>query len=61
MTCDQTEDGSSPGFDVKVDGRSEHDFRVEVGGVQTDVTLAFYSKVTLIPSMAVVGLFISLF
>lgn len=45
MTCDQTEDDSSPGFDVKVDGRSEHDFRVEVGGVQTDVTLAFYSKV----------------
>uniref|UniRef100_A0A453JQR7 Methylcrotonoyl-CoA carboxylase subunit alpha, mitochondrial n=1 Tax=Aegilops tauschii subsp. strangulata TaxID=200361 RepID=A0A453JQR7_AEGTS len=40
----ETEDGSSPGFDVKVDGRSEHDFRVEVGGVQTDVTLAFYSK-----------------
>ena len=48
MTCDQTEDGSSPGLDIKVDDMGEHDFRVDVGGVQTDVTLAFYSKVNLI-------------
>lgn len=40
----ETEDGSSPGLDVKVDDRGDHDFRVDVGGLQTDVTLAFYSK-----------------
>uniref|UniRef100_A0A0E0RJR1 Methylcrotonoyl-CoA carboxylase subunit alpha, mitochondrial n=1 Tax=Oryza rufipogon TaxID=4529 RepID=A0A0E0RJR1_ORYRU len=40
----ETEDGSSPGLDVKVDSRGDHDFRVDVGGLQTDVTLAFYSK-----------------
>jgi 3-methylcrotonyl-CoA carboxylase alpha subunit len=44
----ETEDGSSPGLDVKVDSRGDHDFRVDVGGLQTDVTLAFYSKVNLI-------------
>ncbi|CAM0949014.1 unnamed protein product [Alopecurus aequalis] len=40
----ETEDGSSPGLDIKVDDRGEHGFRVDVGGVQTDVTVAFYSK-----------------
>lgn len=35
-------------MDVKVDSRGDHDFRVDVGGLQTDVTLAFYSKVNLI-------------
>jgi hypothetical protein len=49
VTCDQTEDGSSPGLEIKVDDRGGHDFRVDVGGVQTDVTLAFYLKVSLIP------------
>uniref|UniRef100_A0ACD5XGR2 Uncharacterized protein n=1 Tax=Avena sativa TaxID=4498 RepID=A0ACD5XGR2_AVESA len=40
----ETEDGSSPGLDIKVDDWGEHGFRVDVGGVQTDVTLAFYLK-----------------
>ncbi|XP_047049755.1 methylcrotonoyl-CoA carboxylase subunit alpha, mitochondrial-like isoform X1 [Lolium rigidum] len=40
----ETEDGSSPGLDIKVDDKGEQDFRVDIGGVQTDVTLAFYSK-----------------
>ena len=31
-------------MDVKVDSRGDHDFRVDVGGLQTDVTLTFYSK-----------------
>ncbi|TVU49196.1 hypothetical protein EJB05_00494, partial [Eragrostis curvula] len=39
----ETEDGTS-GLDVKVDHKGDHDFRVNVGGLQTDVTLAFYSK-----------------
>ncbi|KAL6622593.1 hypothetical protein ACP70R_032472 [Stipagrostis hirtigluma subsp. patula] len=38
-----TEHGTS-GLDVKVDHKGDHDFRVDVGGLQTDVTLAFYSK-----------------
>ena len=43
---DQTEDGTS-GLDVKVDHKGDHDFRVDVSGLQTDVTLASYSKVYL--------------
>ncbi|KAK3140184.1 hypothetical protein QOZ80_5AG0397220 [Eleusine coracana subsp. coracana] len=39
----ETEDGTS-GLDVKVDHKGDHDFRVDVAGLQTDVTLAFYSK-----------------
>lgn len=40
----ETIDGSSPGLEIKLDDRSDHDFRVDVGGVQKDVTLAFYTK-----------------
>ncbi|WVZ91177.1 hypothetical protein U9M48_037381 [Paspalum notatum var. saurae] len=39
----ETEDGTS-GLDVKVDHKGDHDFRVDVSGLQTDVTLACYSK-----------------
>ncbi|GJN35424.1 hypothetical protein PR202_gb24200 [Eleusine coracana subsp. coracana] len=39
----ETEDGTS-GLDIKVDHKGDHDFRVDVAGLQTDVTLAFYSK-----------------
>lgn len=35
-------------MDVKVDHRADHDFRVDAAGLQTDVTLAYYSKVNLI-------------
>jgi 3-methylcrotonyl-CoA carboxylase alpha subunit len=35
-------------MDVKVDHKGDHDFRVDVAGLQTDVTLAFYLKVNLI-------------
>lgn len=35
-------------MDVKVDHRGDHDFRVDAAGLQTDVTLAYYSKVNLI-------------
>ncbi|TKW29495.1 hypothetical protein SEVIR_3G398850v4 [Setaria viridis] len=39
----ETEDGTS-GLDVKVDHKGDHDFRVDAAGLQTDVTLAYYSK-----------------
>ncbi|CAL4891135.1 unnamed protein product [Urochloa decumbens] len=39
----ETEDGTS-GLDVKVDHKGDHDFRVDAGGLQNDVTLAYYSK-----------------
>ncbi|CAD6269633.1 unnamed protein product [Miscanthus lutarioriparius] len=39
----ETEDGTS-GLDVKVDHKGDHDFRVDVSDLQTDVTLASYSK-----------------
>ncbi|RLM99697.1 methylcrotonoyl-CoA carboxylase subunit alpha, mitochondrial [Panicum miliaceum] len=39
----ETEEGTS-GFDVKVDHKGDHDFRVDAAGLQTDVTLAYYSK-----------------
>ncbi|KAG2630615.1 methylcrotonoyl-CoA carboxylase subunit alpha, mitochondrial-like [Panicum virgatum] len=39
----ETEEGTS-GFDVKVDHKGGHDFRVDAAGLQTDVTLAYYSK-----------------
>nr|CAB3466440.1 unnamed protein product [Digitaria exilis] len=39
----ETEDCTS-GLDVKVDHKGDHDFRVDAAGLQTDVTLAYYSK-----------------
>ncbi|CAN6356921.1 unnamed protein product [Urochloa humidicola] len=39
----ETEDGTS-GLDVKVDHKGDHDFRVDAGGLQNDVTLAYYLK-----------------
>lgn len=39
----ETEDGAS-GLDVKVDHKGDNDFRVDVAGLQTDVTLASYLK-----------------
>jgi len=39
----ETEEGTS-GFDVKVEHKGDHDFRVDAAGLQTDVTLAYYSK-----------------
>lgn len=44
--CVQTGEENSPGWEVKVTHLGNSDFRVNVDGVSSDVSLAIYSKVS---------------